>query len=698
MHRVDPRQGMWSKTLSSIVFRCGHRLPGSRDAQDPCDDGRKKGDTTMRHMLALTTAIACFCVAPANAKELSRVDFLSGQGRQAWSLNNLGDTKGVLVEAAGRPAFLFSATGGSWIFLQNNLGQPAGVLQEVKKVRATALVCSNHPERLQLVLSDGAAWGGLCTRYFTAAGKPNAAPSWQKIELEIQLKSETLLSAALGFDYQSPGAWACVSKIVIEGTASGDFSPFKDPIPNTTPELPAEIRKRIEGEGDFTWRSEPNPLFVFDAQTPVQSVRGDAIHLTAPANAKESALLLVSNPTSEVFNCTLAVQGDVSDKVDIYRYAYEDGNPDRPLRLNPEGLVELGRKETIGFELIFRTKGLKPGVYRGHVLVSPQNSGLAERTMPVTLTVAPVTLPARMPIATFTWDYGSALSDADLDFLLDARTNVFHLTAGNLAEISKAVAALRQRGYEPGSYQLMLETWHLRSKNKFDESDKAWMDSHTQRLAELGLKTNDWFFHIYDETLSPEFLSVAKAMKAHNPQVRIFSDAIGPVDTLKSFAPYVDYWCPLPGVFLDRRFSAELEYMRSTKKPIWFYDCDSMVSLPPANYRYHSWLAFHEKTQANTYWSALSTASRTPPGAPRYGMTYLNAKQEKQPSRRWFQWRAGMEDYLLLHLAASSGKPHLKKLADDLATKVCEARGTPTLGTTITQARRRLLEALSQSP
>jgi hypothetical protein len=46
-----------------------------------------------------------------------------------------------------------------------------------------------------------------------------------------------------------------------------------------------------------------------------------------------------------------------------------------------------------------------------------------------------------------------------------------------------------------------------------------------------GLTTDDWFFHIDDETLCPEFLTVAKAMTAHNGQIQIFSDAIGAVDS-----------------------------------------------------------------------------------------------------------------------------------------------------------------------
>jgi hypothetical protein len=79
-------------------------------------------------------------------------------------------------------------------------------------------------------------------------------------------------------------------------------------------------------------------------------------------------------------------------------------------------------------------------------------------------------------------------------------------------------------------------------------------------------------------------------------------------------------------------------------------------------------------------------------------MTYVNARNEKQPSRRWFHWRAGLEDYLLLHLAATSGKPELATLAEKLAADVCAQKDPATLGPAITKARRELLDALSQQP
>ncbi len=651
----------------------------------------------MKTHLALAMLIIAFHCSTAAAKELSRVDFLTGQGRQAWGANNQGDTKGLFVEEPGKPAFIFSATGSSWIFIQNNIAGP-DVLKGIKKVKATAFICSNHPERLKLVFSDGVAWGGACKRIMETAGRANDKPSWQKIESQFELAGDSLLSVAIGFDYQTPGAWACVSKIVVEGVPSGDFAPLPDPLPTVAVEIPAKIHGALRGDDYFTWRYEPNPLFAFDAQTAVPPGDDGAINVVAPINAKEYALVLLCNPSNEIFNCTLRIEGDLASRIDIHRYALEDGNPDRPIKLNPEGLVELGRKQTSGFELVFNTRGMKAGTYSAILLASPQNSGLLERRMPITLTVAPVALPDRMPISVYNFDYSSALYDADLDFLLDARVNVFHMAALSPDQIATVVAKLKQRGYESGSYKLMVEDWHLRDKNKFEESDKAWMDSYTKRLAEAGLKPDDWFFHIYDETLCPEFRAVATAMKAHNPEVRIFSDSIGPVELLKGFSSCVDYWCPIAGTFFDAEHKAAFEYMRSTKKPLWFYSCGAVVSQSPFNYRYHSWLAFREKTQANTYWTGSSTASRTPPGAERFGMTYVNARNEKQPSRRWFHWRAGLEDYLLLHLAATSGNPELAKLAEKLAADVCAQKDPATLGPAITKARRQLLDALSQTP
>ena len=294
----------------------------------------------------------------------------------------------------------------------------------------------------------------------------------------------------------------------------------------------------------------------------------------------------------------------------------------------------------------------------------------------------------------FNWDYSAAKSLKELDFLLDGRVNTFSVAPVDLNILETTVSNLRKRGLEPGDYTLFLEDWHLREKNSFDENDKAWLDAIVSKTQELGLEYHDWYLHIYDEVFSDAFFSVAQAIKRHNPSVRIFSDHMGKVDELRRFSQVVDAWSPLEGTLppFTSSYAAAWDFMRASGKPLYVYSCDSVAGLAPDNYRLMPYLAYLENLDGFSYWSVLASPDRAHPGKERWGITYLDAEQHRQPSRRWWQWRSGIEDYLLLQMVEESFG---RLRAEKIASKVRDAWNTDAFAKTVAQARVEMLRLLS---
>ncbi len=586
---------------------------------------------------------------------------------------------------------LLSPAPGSWGFWQCNLewSRPTP-----RRIRASAWIFSNVPEKTAIVISDGVAWGGACPRVAIAGGTPGTAGSWQRIAVEQDIQTGGIVSVSIGYDYQAAGAWCLIAEATIE-----EITPGSALAPATPPQfpgaIPAAFAAMLDGSDFFQMAAVPE-LTPYRADTPVAGAAPEQLPILAPMGGHAASLLLLRNPSREVQSFQIRFAGDdaLRDRVALYRYRYEDGNPDRPLPLDANGLTEIGREQTVGLELQLNTHGLAAGSYRGTLTVTPQNVIVPVREVAYEFTVAPVLLPERVAgTMIFNWDYSAAQSPENLDFLLDGRVNTFSVAPVDLNILEKIVGNLRERGFEPGDYTLFLEDWHLREKNRFDEADKAWLDGIVAKTRELGLDYRDWYLHIYDEVFSDDFFAVASAIKRHNPSIRIFSDHFGDAAGLRRFAPIVDAWSPLEGTLPP--FSAhpeEWDIMRASGKPVYIYSCDSVAGLAADNYRMMPYLAYLERLDGFSYWSVLATPDRGSPGTERWGMTYTDAAANRQPSRRWWQWRTGIEDYMLLRMMEERfGRAR----AEAIASGVIAARSTPGFAETAAQARTEMLRQLS---
>ena len=642
-------------------------------------------------------SLLCLSLAVGRAAQpfLSVSDFIARSGDIVkWQFHPAGDGQSVFLHHPGQPVALLSPSAKSWGFLQANFDWK--VRKKACRSRASAWIFSNVPEKSAIVISDGAGWGDACPRIAIAGGKPGTAGSWQRISVEQEIQTGGIVSVAVGYDYQAPGAWCLIADAVVEEIVPGARS-ASTPSPQISGTMPAEFSAVLNGTDFFQIKAVPE-LTAFRADTPIDGSAPEKLSLIAPIGGyAEKLLLLLRNPSREVQSFQVRFSGDriLNDRITLYRYHYEDGSPDRPLPLDRNGLMEIGREQTVGLSLQLKTHDLPAGKYRGVLKVLPQNVIVPVYEIPCSFTVVPVELPGRVEKKMiFNWDYSAAKSLKELDFLLDGRVNTFSVAPVDLNILETTVSNLRKRGLEPGDYTLFLEDWHLREKNSFDENDKAWLDAIVSKTQELGLEYHDWYLHIYDEVFSDAFFSVAQAIKRHNPSVRIFSDHMGKVDELRRFSQVVDAWSPLEGTLppFTSSYAAAWDFMRASGKPLYVYSCDSVAGLAPDNYRLMPYLAYLENLDGFSYWSVLASPDRAHPGKERWGITYLDAEQHRQPSRRWWQWRSGIEDYLLLQMVEESFG---RLRAEKIASKVRDAWNTDAFAKTVAQARVEMLRLLS---
>lgn len=627
----------------------------------------------------------------AIAGRAAEYDFTAGKLPLPWGVQRGGEAAGIDSWEVGKPALLAMPTGRSSLFLYCNI--PAEQLQKGRHVRFQAWVWTETPQQVSMLLREGRdGWFGACSHY--AVGQVPATPGWKRAAVEITAESTSAkICAVLGLDFQMEGGYVLIDSATVEVSDSPEFPPSKDTMPSYVPKLPEQITAWDHREQELIWQAA-DPLADVTANTIITGADTTEIAMQLPGNARDGMVMLLRNNSNRQHGFTLKLDAKAKKIARVYQLESVIDTPDKPALLTPDRIVTVGRQATAAFLVEFDTAKLSAGDYTGILTLSPVNGRYREREVQLKLHVARTSLPEEMPLAVFHYDYNSATDVSRLKALLDARVNVFHLADYTPERFTKMVQLLAEHGRRPGAYRIMIEDWHLREKNRFDESDKKWLDSIVAQAQALGLRYEDWFLHIYDEVLSPEFLAVAKAVKAYNPEIRIFSDCLDrSAKKMADFAPVVDFWSPLVRTLppFTSDYEQSWKFIRDTKKPIWIYSCNPEASLAPAEFRLQSILAWRYRLDGNCLWSVLSVALRNTPGKPNFGLVYTDATSKIQPSRRWMQWRAGLEDYLLLVEAEKKlGRIAVESLADE----VIAAYNSPQAGAKILALRERLLRAL----
>lgn len=391
-----------------------------------------------------------------------------------------------------------------------------------------------------------------------------------------------------------------------------------------------------------------------------------------PVNGYEAKILLVRNHSGRTQYFRPRWEAKNAPAPQLRRMIPVEGFFDAMPPLPFDSVFEVADGETKGIWIDLRSRDLKPGIYRGTLVLTPLDpAAVTELRVPVRQAVAAIESPKELPVAVFNWDYGVTKDQADYEFLRKARVNVFHVNGGNDAKEAvnweksnlKQVLDQVDANGDRGKVIFFLENWFTSAADKWNGD----LDNYYLQLAAYmksrGYDYDQWIVHCFDEVLGDKFLNGAKNIKRLDPQIRIFSDPPpANADQLRPFLPYLDYFC-LGSWFLQedaKNGNQALELLRSTGKPLWIYECDSQPRHPLDNYRRMALNSLQRKWDGFTFWSLTGLqfrhASITPPaGVVNYGMTYLDENAVRYPSRRWALWELGVDDYALVTALREKG-------------------------------------------
>lgn len=223
---------------------------------------------------------------------------------------------------------------------------------------------------------------------------------------------------------------------------------------------------------------------------------------------------------------------------------------------------------------------------------------------------------------------------------------------------------------------------------------KLLLEIHTYLEAQ-GVPRDRIVHYTFDEYLGEKFIQVSKVIRSLDRSYLIFSDLSADLETYRRVEPYLDIWCPwfadLQAMSLDGR----LDFMRSTGKPIWFYDPGYLQrgESPYTKFRIKFWLSWRYQLDGCTYWKHQGDHVGT-------GYYAMSPELEPVTSRRYEAWYSGWQDYQLIHqlntLANSDAQQAnvAKQLVDQAVTDVCDH---PDDSSMADRYRQKILELLDQN-
>ena len=630
----------------------------------------------------------------------------------------------VAVEGvAVQPWLLFNPGERSWTALVadlKGLKLPAGT-----RIRLTVWLKSNRPGYVRVALSEGASYGGDCR--LLSRGQGMFPYVRQALILErILVEESELLSAAVGIDYNSEGSWAAVDRICVEtlepdaivspgAIVAEDYTELlitseqadilavevEKQLAATRDEISAleaaglaehesvvrrrETTRRLEDflagressinllEVEQQWFADAMQLqlqpelFDFTQRSTLLPESTERWQARAPQGGHDGAVLLVSNQSFQPMTYQLTLKGEICQALRVRKLAWVDERADCAVETAMDTLQEIPSDAIQAYALEFRAGELPPGIYEGEVVLTPLGERFAVRKAKLSFTVLPWRMPAQMPVRTFLFDYGNALRPEMAPVMKEGRLNTiqFNLDGRDLSKIEKFTRQIEEAGLREGCFAY-IEEWFTREEG-WHEQDDEWLDQLVAEMERNGWGYDEWCLHIFDEVFGDLFLECAKAIKAHNPKVQIFSDMlVTDLEVLKRFNPYLDFYCPhiRTQVAPERAiYQKAIDYIYGSGHPVWLYDCDSCAIHPLDIARAISWRAWLDGAEGITYWALIASRLRAPEaGLENWGMTYpLGGKWI--PSRRLLMFFAGLEDYLLLERAAELQPERTREIA-----------------------------------
>ncbi len=433
------------------------------------------------------------------------------------------------------------------------------------------------------------------------------------------------------------------------------------------------------------------------------------INLTAVRNATSYGAFFVRNDESTpgIVHLLIKVSKFKSsdgkiiprESIKIYKIAWTGIRagapiaPDALAELNPLGAIDISPGITFGFWIFFDiSENVAPGIYSGGINIENQHS-LKSQHINVKLRISQITLPEKTDLAVFAWNYAFANPNWQNDLIehgtTAARCSVNYSVKYRFDKNGNLVGDMDFSHLQPyvdfykktDGYILLY--WWLKIKwrrglrcefpgapsgadlpflsAQWKKAFKTLVMKTVSYLTSQGVPKEKILQYPFDEYLGEEFIKVGKVFREMDSELKIFADYTAKLEVYKRAAPYVDVWCPASGEFMSGRMERDgrLAFLRSTGKPIWFYDCgyNQRAESPYWKYRLKFWWAYKFKLQGCCFWKHRGD---------RVGSVYypmFNAYGDVPiTSRRWEAWYSGLQDYKLLKLAERKFADNAEKL------------------------------------
>ncbi len=405
--------------------------------------------------------------------------------------------------------------------------------------------------------------------------------------------------------------------------------------------------------------------------------------------------------------------------------------------MNEARVIRVAPGESRQVFLSVDSSALPPGDYSATMQLRPHDSELPLKAIPLRLTVLPVRLPERMPIATFNWDYArneryveDLAAHHTNSYLLNTATRMTFDAEGNVtgeadwSSYDKLLQVKLRHARANGgiivfSYGIVrdFETrmrsqhgWEFMSA-PWEKAFRAWVAEFERHMREdIGMTHEEYAVQIWDEathTNAELALRGGQLCREVVPEMRLCMDGAQSPDEVRMLDPVVDLWIPHQTALYARDWSEELRevyrQIAEAGEPVWTYTCSTnMKMLSPLDYyRLKEWRVWDLGLGGSCYWAYNSW--RGDPWDDFDGEiadcgSIYDGPSGPVTSRRWEATRDGREDYMAMHrlrevsrMQGAQAADEVEALLGELVAKVLAARQDLAV---FEEARGRLLDAL----
>ena len=479
---------------------------------------------------------------------------------------------------------------------------------------------------------------------------------------------------------------------------------------------PAGGVQRTEGEGFEIWQASAWEDGLGLNTRPLEDAEAGSIELHVPRRGTDAAVLLVRNNEPDTLNFKISPPRELKasgggsvpfyDVATLYRgiarlSSYETLGFDPLEDIGNGGVLSVGPGQTA--MLWIDAAGAGPaGQYSGELELLPFTLKEQEAVrIPLNLRIYATEIPERLPLQVYTWGpYMKAIREksdpmAYVDLALASHINTFNVAY----PVSDAIKPGPEISKNPDDYMSNLGDYleHGRdvrfvySYHVFDRFDSAlktagfkgetmdkqwqslfveWVGQWMQALQSAGVGYDDFWIQIEDEPRTaalPELIAKTALLKKHFPEVRTWV-SIAPwsiEQDLHDLQPHIDLWVPERRRITMRQTAPQELAFYQRQGNFWPYLCSRQMDMQPliTYYRHRGiqdyllggdgivvW-AFN--SWGGNPWAQWDTPRADGSGRFDEGLVY-RGEHGPVPSTRLFAFRAGIEDYVMLHLLAEA--------------------------------------------